>query len=167
MDRLFGPSIWYSILLAGLVAFLILCFSTRLAFWWLAALVTDAILKYLVYSTTSVFLVSKWRISVKDVLFLLLYLSANGVCMGWGVEAAKELSSRSASMLVTNLVLLLPGANIAADILYISLRTYQRTHSIVGLVALIQGSIHAGRELTIHGWNSNISIISGTAVRIY
>ena len=70
-------------------------------------------------------------------------------------------------MLATNLTLLLPGANIAADILHVSLRTYQRTHSIVGLVALIQGSIHAGRELTVHGWNSNISTISGTAVRVY
>jgi hypothetical protein len=167
MDRSFSPSIWYSILFAGLVAFLILCFSTRLAFRWLAALVTDAILKYLVYSTTSLFIVPKWRISVKDVLIPLLYVSANGVCMGWGVETAEELSSQSASMLATNLVLLLPGANIAADILHVSLTTYQRTHSIVGLVALIQGSIHAGRELTVHGWSSNISTISGTAVRVY
>jgi hypothetical protein len=63
--------------------------------------------------------------------------------MGWGVKAAEELSSRSASMLAMNLILLLPSASIAADILHVSLRTYYRNYSIVGLVALIEGSIYA------------------------
>jgi hypothetical protein len=167
MDRPFSPSIWYSILAAGLVAFVALCFSARLALRRLAALATDAALKYLVYSTTSLFRRSSWRVSAKDVLFALLYVSANGICLGWGVKAAEELSSRSASMLATNLILLLPGASIAADILHVSLRTYHRTHSIVGLVALIEGSIHAGRELTAQGWTGDVRTISGTAVRVY
>ena len=154
-------------LFSGLIAFLILCFSTRLAFQWLAALITDAILKYLVYSTTSLFGISKWRISAKDTMFPLLYVIANGVCMGWGVKAAKELSSRSASMLATNLILLLPGSNVAADILHISLKVYHQTHSLIGLVALIQTSIHAGRELTAHGWTDDINTISGIAVCVY
>ncbi|CAN9290163.1 unnamed protein product [Alternaria alternata] len=164
MDRPLSPSIWYAVLFAGLVAFLVLCFSIRLALRWLAAPVTDAILKYLVYSTTSVFGLSSWRISAKDVLFAVLYVSANGVCMGWGVNAAEELSRRSASMLATNLILLLPGASIAADILCISLGTYHQTHSIVGLVALIEGSIHAGHELTARRWTGDVNTISGTAV---
>lgn len=164
MDRELSPFIWYSILSAGLIAFLILFFSTRLALRWLAALITDVILKYLVYSTTSFFRISHWRISAKDVIFPLLYVTANGICMGWGVNAVKELSSRSASMLATNLILLLPSSNIAADILHISLRVYQQNHSIVGLVALIQASIHAGRELTAHGWTGNIDTTSGIAV---
>jgi hypothetical protein len=167
MDRPLSPSIWYSVLSAGLVAFLVLCFSIRLALRWLAAPVTDAVLRYLVYSTTSLFGLSGWRVSAKDVLFALLYVSANGVCMGWGVKAAEELSSRSASMLAANLILLLPGASIAADILHVSLRTYHGNHSIVGLVALIEGSIHAGRELTTHGWTGDVHTISGTAVRVY
>ena len=87
--------------------------------------------------------------------------------MGWGVNAAEELSRRSASMLATNLVLLLPGASIAADILYISLGTYHQTHSIVGLVALIEASIHGGRELTARRWTGDINTISGTVVRVY
>ena len=167
MDRPLSPSIWYAVLSAGLVAFLVLCFSIRLAFRWLAAPVTDAILRYLVYSTTSVFGLSSWRISAKDVLFAVLYVSANGVCMGWGVNAAEELSRRSASMLATNLILLLPGASIAADILHVSLRTYHQTHSIVALVALIEASIHGGRELTARRWTGDVSTISGTAVRMY
>ena len=167
MDRPLSPSIWYAVLFAGLVAFLVLCFSIRLALRWLAAPVTDAILRYLVYSTTRVFGLSSWRVSAKDVLFAVLYVSANGVCMGWGVNTAEELSRRSASMLATNLILLLPGASIAADILCISLRTYHQTHSIVGLVALIEGSIHAGHELTARRWTGDVNSISGTAVRVY
>ncbi|CAN9422773.1 unnamed protein product [Alternaria alternata] len=166
MDRPLSPSIWYAVLFAGLVAFLVLCFSIRLALRWLAAPVTDAILRYLEYSTTSVFGLSSWRVSAKDVLFAVLYVSANGVCMGWGVNAAEELSRRSASMLATNLILLLPGASIAADILCISLGTYHQTHSIVGLVALIEGSIHAGHELTARRWTGDVNTISGTAVRV-
>jgi hypothetical protein len=124
MDSLSNPSAWYSIVCAGLVVFLVSCFITRLAFQWLASRITDAILKYLVYSTMSPFRLPKWRFSVKDVLFPVLYLIANGVCMGWGIKAAEELSSRCASLHTTNLVLLLPRASIAADILHVSLRTY-------------------------------------------
>ena len=148
MDPLSSPSVWYSILCAGLVVFLILFFITRLAFQWLASRITDAILKYLVYSTISLFRLLKWRFSIKDVLFPILYLIANGVCMGWGIKAAEELSSRCASLITTNLVLLLPRASIAADILHVSLRNYYQIHSIISLVALIEGSVHARQKLT-------------------
>ena len=164
MDPLSNPSAWYSIIGAALVVFLVLCFITRLAFQWLASRTTDAILKYLVYSTMSLFRLPKWRFSVKDVLFPVLYLIANGVCMGWGIKAAEELSSRCASLLATNLVLLLPGASIAADILHVSLRTYHRMHSVIGLVALIEGSIHAGQKLTAVRWTGDMGSVSGTAV---
>jgi hypothetical protein len=164
MDRLSNPPAWYSIVCAGLVVFIISCFITRLAFQWLASRITDAILKYLVYSTVSLFRTPKWRFSVKDLLFPVLYLSANGVCMGWDVKAAEELSKRCASMLATNLVLLLPGASIAADILHVSLRTYHGMHSIIGLVAVIQGSVHAGQKLTAVGWTRDMGSVSGIAV---
>jgi hypothetical protein len=70
-------------------------------------------------------------------------------------------------MLATNLILLLPSASIAADILCISLRTYHHTHSTVGLVALIEASIHGGREITARRWTGDVNTISGTAVRVY
>lgn len=164
MDSLSTPSDWYSIVCAGLVVFLVLHLITRLAVQWLASRITDAILKYLVYSTMSLFRLPKWRFSVKDVLFPVLYLIANGVCMGWGVKAAEELSLRCASLLATNLVLLLPGASIAADILHVSLRTYHQMHSTIGLVALIEGSVHAGQKLTTVRWTGDMGSISGTAV---
>jgi hypothetical protein len=164
MDPLSNPSAWYSIVSAGLAVFLVSCFITRLAFQWLAARITDAILKYLVYSTMSLYRLPRWRFSVKDVLFPVLYLTANGVCMGWGVKASEDLSSRCASLLATNLVLLLPGASIAADILHVSLRTYHRMHSIIGLVALIEGSVHVGQKLITVRWTGDMSSISGIAV---
>jgi hypothetical protein len=86
-------------------------------------------------------------LSVKDVLFPVLYLTANGVCMGWGVKASEDLSSWCASLLATNLVLLLPRASIAADILHVSLRTYHQMHSIISLVALIEGFVHVAQKL--------------------
>jgi hypothetical protein len=164
MDPLSNPSAWYSIICAGLVVFLVSCFITRLALQWLASRITDATLKYLVYSTISLYRLPRWRFSVKDVLFPVLYLSANGVCMGWGVKAAEELSSRCASLLATNLILLLPGASIAADILHVSLRTYHGMHSIIGLVALIEGSVHAGQKLTAVEWTGDMGSVSGIAV---
>lgn len=167
MDLLSDPSSWYSILCVGLVVFIISCFITSLAFRWLALQLTDAILKYLVYSTMSLFRLPRWRFSVNDLLFPVLYLTANGVCMGWGVRAAEELSDRCASLLATNLVLLLPGASIAADILHISLRTYHHMHSIAGLVAVIQGSVHAGQKLAAVGWTRDMGSVSGIAVSRY
>lgn len=167
MDRVTSPPVLYFVLSTGLVAFLILCFGGYPILRWMAALATDAILKYLVYSTASFFKLPELRISGIDALFTLLYISANGICIGWGVESADELSRRSASMLTTNLILLLPGASIIADLLHISLRTYNQIHSVVGMVALIEGSIHAGQELKAHGWISDMSMISGTTVRVY
>jgi hypothetical protein len=164
MDPLSDPSAWYSILCAGLIVLIISCFITSLASQWLASRLTDAILKYLVYSTMSIFKLHQWRFSVKDLIFPVLHLSGNGFCMGWGVKAAEELSSRCASLLATNLVLLLPGASIAADVLHISLLAYHQMHSIIGLVAVIQGSIHAGQKLAAVGWTRDMGSISGIAV---
>jgi hypothetical protein len=67
-------------------------------------------------------------------------------------------------LLATNLILLLPSANIAADILHVSLRTYYGMHSIISLVALIEGSIHAGQKLTAVGWTGDMGSVSGIAV---
>ena len=167
MDPPSNPSVWYSIVCAGLVIFIILCFITSLAFRWLASRMTSAILKYLVYSTTSLFKLTNWRFSVKDLLFPVLYLTANGVCMGWGVRATDELSDRCASMFATNLVLLLPGISVAADALHVSLRTYHLLHSIIGLVAMIQGFVHAGQKLAAVGWTRDIGSVSGIAVSAF
>ncbi|KAJ5028937.1 hypothetical protein PSV08DRAFT_369868 [Bipolaris maydis] len=164
MDRVTSPPTWYFILSTGLVAFLILCFGGYPILRWMAALVTDAILKYLVYLIASFFNLLQSRILGIDALFTLLYIGANGICIGWGREAAYELSRRSASMLITNLILLFPGTSIAADLLHISLRTYNRIHSVVGMVVLIEGSIYAGKELNVYGWVSDMGTISGTAM---
>jgi hypothetical protein len=158
----FTPSSGYAIVTFGLVLLLILYLITRFVCRWVASLISHAVLRYLVYSTISFF--EYKQPSVKDVLFAVVYISANATCVGWNTKSAQELSSRCASLLVTNLIVLLPGADIAAGVLQLSLTSYIRAHSIIGLVALIEGSIHAALELTRHKWNNNVLSVTGLAV---
>jgi hypothetical protein len=166
MDFKFTPSNGYAIVTFGLIVLLALCLITRFVYHWVASQVSHAILRYLVYSTISLCNFFDTQPSVKDILFAVIYTSANAVCIGWRIESAQELSRRCASLLATNLVVLLPGASVAADILHISLRSYQDAHSVIGAVALIEGSIHAALELTKHEWNGSIVTVTGLAVRI-
>jgi hypothetical protein len=165
MNFQFTPSSGYAIVTFGLVLLLVLYLVTRFVCQWVASLVSHAILKYLVYATIN--LLNYKQPPVQDVVFTIVYISANAVCIGWKIESAQELSSRCASLLVTNLVVLLPGADVAADILQISLKSYLRVHSIIGLVALIEGSIHAALQLTRHKWNNDIVTATGLAVSCF
>jgi hypothetical protein len=163
----FNPSTVYAIVTFGLIALLVLILMVRFVYQWIASLVTHAILQYFVYSTINWF---SWfnlldrQPSVKDVIFAIVWISGNAFCIRWNTESAQELSSRCASLLATNLVVLLPGASVAADILHVSLKSYQRAHSIIGFVALVEGSIHATLELIKHEWNGGIVTVSGLAV---
>jgi hypothetical protein len=84
-------------------------------------------------------------------LFAIAYISANAVYIRWNIKSTQELSSQYSSLLVTNLIMLLPRASIAANILQISFRGYQRAHSIVSVLALVEGSVHTTLELLRHG----------------
>jgi hypothetical protein len=164
MELKLTPTKGYAIGLLGLLLLLVLYFSTRFICKWIVSLIYRAILRYIVYSNLSLFGLLDREVSVKETLFPIVYASANGFCMGWDVKSAQELSRRCATLLVTNLIILLPGASVAADILRIPLRSYQSAHSVVGLVALIEGSIHATHELAIQEWDGNIMKITGLAV---
>jgi hypothetical protein len=163
MDFPFIASTWYAILTAGLVALIVLYRITHFAIRWTKSVVRHAFLRYILYATISLYK-SGCQPSVMDALFAVSYLSINGICIGWRVKSAQELSTRCASLLATNLVLLLPSSNITSDILRISLRSYHRIHSIIGLVALIEGSIHATLELVRQEWNANKVSLTGVVV---
>jgi hypothetical protein len=163
MDFPFVASTWYAVLTAGLAALIIIYRITHFAVQWTNSVVKHAFLRYILYSTINVFQ-SQWQPSVLDTLLAVSYLSINGFCMGWGVNSARKLSNRCASLLATNLILALPGANIAADILRISLKRYHRIHSIIGVVALIEGSIHAALELVSQKWNGDFVSLTGLVV---
>jgi hypothetical protein len=164
MDFQFTPSSGYAIVTFGLILLFVLYLATRFVCRWIVSLISHAMLRYLVYATISLFHSLDKQASVKDIILAVVYISANAVCVGWNVKSAQELSSRCASLLVTNLIVLLPGASVAADILHISLRTYRGAHSTIGLVALTEGCIHAGLELTRHEWDGGTVKVSGLAV---
>jgi hypothetical protein len=164
MEFQFTPSSGYAIVTCGLITVFVLFLVTRVISRWVASLISQTILRYLVYSTISLFNLPGYRIPVNEILFAIAYISANAVCIGWNVKSTQELSSRCSSLLVTNLIVLLPGASIAANILQISLRGYQRAHSIVGLLALVEGSVHATLELLRHGWKGGTVAVTGLAV---
>jgi hypothetical protein len=167
MEFYFTPITGYSIIIIGILLLLILYLSICIIYRWIALQISNTILKYLVYTTISFFGLFNQKPLVKDVILTIIFISANTICVRWNIKSKYELSVRCASMLVTNLIILLPSASTLADILQISRRNYQRAHSIIGLVALIEGSIHAILELVRHNWNSSIINITGLVVRIF
>jgi hypothetical protein len=167
MNFQFNPSSGYAIVTCGLITVFVLFLITCVISRWIASLISHAILRYLVYSTISLFNLPDYQIPVNEMLFAIAYISANAVCIGWNVKSTQELSSRCSSLLVTNLIVLLPGASIAANILQMSFRGYQRAHSIVGVLALVEGSVHAALELLRHGWKGGAVAATGLAVSTY
>jgi hypothetical protein len=166
MEVHFTPSSGYAIVMLGLVIILVLYLTVRFVFRWIASLVSQAILKYIVYSTISFFSLLDKQPSVTDLLFTVVYITANAICIGWNIKSTEELSSRCASLLITNLIVLLPSASVASDMLQISLRSYQKAHSIIGMVALTEGSVHAALELVRHEWKGGTVTVTGLAVSI-
>lgn len=166
MDFPFSSTTWYSIVTIGSLVSLVLLISICLIFQWIASLVKHTIRKHIVYSTFNLFNLFEERLSVEEIIVVVLYVSANSICIGWRIKTADELSTRCASLLVTNSILLLPSASAAADVFRISLRSYQRIHCVVGLVALIEGSIHAIQELVKQEWKTSTLSVTGLAVSV-
>jgi hypothetical protein len=164
MEFQFNPTNGYAVVVVGLLLLVLLYLSTRFVCQWITSLAYHATLKYLVYSNMSWLNFLERRPSVKDTVFTIVYISANGVCIGWNTKSSRELSHRCATLLATNILVLLPGAGIAADILHIPLRSYQFLHAVIGLVALAEGSIHATVELSTQNWDGGTMKVTGLAV---
>jgi hypothetical protein len=157
---------WYAIGAIGLPILFIIYSSLYSALQWLALLATNAFLRHVVYSTIGVFKLFKQQPMLIDVILASAFIGANAVCLGVGTGTTQELSSRCASILATNIILLLPGASVAADKLRISLRSYQKAHQVIGIVALSEGILHAVIELTGKDWKTDTISISGVAVSL-
>jgi hypothetical protein len=97
MDFQFTPSSGYAIVAFGLILLFVLYLATRFLCYWIASLISHAILRYLIYATISLFRSLDKQASVKDALLAVIYISANAVCIGWNIKSAQELSSRCAS----------------------------------------------------------------------
>jgi hypothetical protein len=154
-------TVWYAAIILALIAILATFLVIRSFLKWLASVTVYFLLKYVVYYSPNVIRASGYNISPIYVLITLTYTIGNGICMGWGTQTVRELSTRSASLLATNLVLLLPGANVVADAFKISLRDYRKGHTAIATTALVEGIVHTALEVKIHGWRGDLTFIAG------
>jgi hypothetical protein len=166
MDLRFSVCDWYALGTAGSSLLWIICFFILWFLKILGALVRFLVLKYILYPSFNLpsTLRLKANLRPNDLLTAVLYLGVNTFCMAWKISTTKELSIRSASLMATNITLLLPGIDIAADALHVSLRSYLKSHHLISAMVLIQCIIHSTIELTQGERTSKTAFISGLIV---
>ncbi|KAK7915330.1 hypothetical protein LTR80_012208, partial [Exophiala xenobiotica] len=103
-------------------------------------------------------------ISEFDIIFVVLYVTANAICMSMRVNDLAEVAMRSGILATINLVPLLVGIQLSdvADFLGITLRMPKIMHRWIGCMTLVEATIHIiARALTAGlPWNSLVK--SGT-----
>lgn len=160
-------TLWYSVASYALAILLALrwlgyCISRFLATW-----STFVILKYLQYTEIKLLRRLRLRTTIGDVVLYIVLLSANVICISWKVQSINDLNARTASMLSTNLALLLPSADIVADSFRVSLRTYTKVHIAIASLVLVQGILHPCLSAYGNGLLWNIKSITGIAVSVH
>lgn len=157
---------WYATAMSLLISSILLGLSIYHFLRVFDSVIKFLILKYLIYPSISLLKPAGIRLNYLDVGIALLFLCANGTCLAWRTESVDDLSSRSASLLVTNCILLLPGASITADGLRISLETHRKAHVAVGTISFLQCLVHVVIELAVRSWPGNARSLWGVVVRI-
>ena len=135
-------TIQYAVATIRLVAIAIICLIVYSLTRFLASLSIYVILKHVIYSSLPLGRIIKIRFLWSKLLLAILYTSANTMCLAFKTHLAPKQSTQAALLLATNLVFLLPRANIAADTLHISLQNYQKIHQIISRVALVEAVIY-------------------------
>lgn len=164
MDVNFTPSNGYALVTFGLVCFTLIIRVVRFIVYWIASILSHIILQYFTYAAFDLCGFLRRQVRVRDITLVIIFLSANAVCLAWNLKSFQELSVRSASILVTNIVILLPGSSTAADVLHIPLRTYEKAHATVGVVTLAQVCVHAALELSKREWDGSMRATAGFSV---
>jgi hypothetical protein len=85
------------------------------------------------------------KVTISQALALLLYVAANGLCMGIGIHGRSDLMIRSGCIASINLIPLFLGGrtNMICNLLRIPLPTYHLLHHWIGLMVFFQSLIHA------------------------
>jgi hypothetical protein len=161
----FTSTTWYEIVVLGITMLIVLSLIILPWIKHIVSLTFYGLLRYIFYSTWQTPKMLGVQVTPIDVLVASIYLAANITCLVWNTHSAAELSTRSASLLATNTILLLPGTSMAADLLRVSLRSYHRSHYILGTIAFMEGVIHASVELTRKKWTNSKVSIAGLVVR--
>ncbi|KAL5382855.1 hypothetical protein PMIN06_010598 [Paraphaeosphaeria minitans] len=110
-------TLWYSVAACALVIFLALRWLTYYVSRCVTTWSTYVILKYLQYTEIKLLRRLRLRTTIGDVILYIVLLSANVICISWKVQSLTDFNTRTASMLSTNLVLLLPSADTIADMI--------------------------------------------------
>ncbi|KIW24804.1 uncharacterized protein PV07_10495 [Cladophialophora immunda] len=83
-------------------------------------------------------------ISEFEIIFVLIYVAANTVCMSLNVKDHAEVAARSGTLATINLVPLLVGTQLSdvADFLGVALHVPKIIHRWISCMTLLEGSIH-------------------------
>ena len=110
---------------------------------------------------------SPWTaVSEFEIIFILIYVTANTVCMSLYVKDYAEAAARSGILATINLVPLLVGTQLSdvADFLGLTLRIPKIIHRWISCITLLEGAIHIVISTITAGWKSSSREISGIIV---
>lgn len=145
----------YSIAAGGIFVIAFLYHASSVISHWIQKRTLFYIFKYLIYPLLirrSRFFspLSRWH-----AILLLTYWSGTAVCNVVGVSTISQVGSRAGALATFHLIpLLFTGrASFAADLLGMSLQTYIRLHTSIGLMAVLQSLIHTSIFLSHHAIN--------------
>ena len=137
-----SPPLWYglafgltaTVWIAGKLLYALLCFLWSLG--------VENYLRRVAYPP--ILAESKIALTWQELLWAVLYLTANGLCLGVRCTGRTELGSRAGILATINLVPLLVGTRLStvADLLGLQLRKIASAHRWIGLVVVSEAIIH-------------------------
>ena len=135
--------IWYAIIIAFVLGSWLLCRLVLRIFHALLAFFTFRLLKHFIYPQISQRFPALGTRS--QLLAVTVYVTVNAACMKLGTSSIADVSARSATMSLINVVPLLCGPRLVlmAELLGISLRGQHLSHSCFGLTAMAQALVHS------------------------
>lgn len=157
---------WYSVATVGIIALLGIILVLRPILYKVIFALIYIALKYIIYPRIRILDYFGVHLSIVDILSATTFVAANVLCIAWQVESTKQISIRAASMLATNLILLLLGASTTADMLFISLATFKKYHILIAIVATIEALLHTSLELSLQSWQMSRQTVSGVVVSL-
>lgn len=157
---------WYAVATIGLILLSISALLLRYAILCAISALGCFFIKHFVYRRIRIRPWTQFYIAPTDVVGTMAVVLANIACASWNVHSAQQLSLRCASLLATNLILLLPGMDSTKDCLRISSATYQTYHTVFAITAITEGVVHTAIELHKPRWLELKMIVSGILVWI-
>jgi|SRR5690242_10367194 len=162
-----SPSVfvrWYAVATTGLILLSFSILVLRYAIICAGSALSFLFVKHFVYRIITIGSSTGVRIAPIDAFGTMIVIFANVACASWNVDSAQQLSLRCASLLATNLVFLLLGMDLVTQCLQITRNTYQKCHTVLAAIAVLEGIVHTAIELSKPRWPDSKVLISGVIV---